>query len=208
MPRFPNKESEIVALADSIKDGLRNNLATFPAPPVNWSVLWGRRYEFTIARESAMSASAIAESATEDKDDALETLIDAMRTDLRYAENTTNFDDAKLKLIGWGGKKARTPLAIPGQCRLLEAPKQGESGGGWVFLDWKSPADGGKPAAYKVQRRERAGGPEGAWETIATAILTEATLVDQPEKIELEYRVIAINKAGESIESNSVLVVL
>ena len=39
-------------------------------------------------------------------------------------------------------------------------------------------------------------------------ILTEATLVDQPEKTELEYRVIAVNKAGEGLPSNSVMIVL
>ena len=33
-------------------------------------------------------------------------------------------------------------------------------------------------------------------------------LVDQPEKTELEYRVIAVNKAGEGPESNTVNVVL
>ena len=40
------------------------------------------------------------------------------------------------------------------------------------------------------------------------AILTEATLVDQPEKTEIEYRVIAINKSGEGQASNTVMVVL
>ena len=39
-------------------------------------------------------------------------------------------------------------------------------------------------------------------------IMTEATLVEQPEIKELEYRVIAINKAGESQPSNTVMVVL
>ena len=39
-------------------------------------------------------------------------------------------------------------------------------------------------------------------------IFPEITLVDQPEKTEIEYRVIAINKAGEGQASNTVMVVL
>jgi len=35
-----------------------------------------------------------------------------------------------------------------------------------------------------------------------------ATLVEQPEKTQLEYRVIAVNKAGEGLPSNTVMVVL
>ena len=123
-----------------------------------------------------------------------------MKADIRYAENTVNFDDDKLKLIGWAGKKAKTPIAAPGQVRLLEAPKQGN---GWLFLDWKAPADGGKPKAYKVQRRSG-----GNWVDVATAILSEITLVDQPEKTEIEYRVIAVNKAGKGQPSNTVMLVL
>ena len=84
----------------------------------------------------------------------------------------------------------------------MEAPRQGE---GWVFLDFKAPADGGKVIAYKIQRRNC---PEGAWQDVANAIQTEVTLVDQPEKQELEYRVIAINKAGEGSPSNTVMVIL
>jgi len=36
----------------------------------------------------------------------------------------------------------------------------------------------------------------------------EVTLVDQPEKTELEYRVITVNNAGEGSPSNTVMVVL
>jgi len=43
---------------------------------------------------------------------------------------------------------------------------------------------------------------------VATAVITEATLVEQPEKTELEYRVIAINKSGEGQASDTVMVVL
>ena len=87
---------------------------------------------------------------------ALEDMVEAMKSDIRYAENTVNYDDDKLKLIGWAGRKAATPLAVPSQTRLLEAPKQGA---GWLFLDWKKPSDGGAVSAYKVMRRERPDGP-------------------------------------------------
>ena len=92
--------------------------------------------------------------------------------------------------------------AIVAQARLLEAPKQGE---GWMFLDWKAPIDGGASAAYKVMRRER---PAGSWEDAATAVITEATLVEQPRGKELEYRIIAVNKAGDGESSNTAMVVL
>lgn len=186
--------------------GLRANPAVFPDPPyppvyagtgIKWKVS-----QYNDQREDLLTAKAGAEQATATKDDALQNLIEAMKADIRYAENTVDFDDAKLNLIGWAGKKAKTPLAPPGQTRLLEAPKQGA---GWLFLDWKAPADGGRVSAYKVQRRVSEGGD---WKDIATAILSEITLVDQPEKTQLEYRVIAVNKAGEGPESNTVNVVL
>ncbi len=200
MPRFPKKEAEIQPLAMSIVLGLWNNQPVYPNPPVDVFALAGKMSLYINAKNNTIAAQAAAEQATTDKSEALENLIEAMKVDIRYAENTVNYDDDKLKLIGWAGKKAKTPIAAPGQTRLLEAPKQGK---GWVFLDWKTPADGGKPRAYKVQRRSGE-----SWADIATAILTEATLVDQPEKTELEYRVIAINKSGEGQPSNTVLVVL
>ena len=204
MPRFPKKEAQIQPLAMSIAVGLWNNNSIYPNPPVNPIALVGKMNLYINAKNSTIAAQAAAEQTTTDKTEALEILIEALKDDIRYAENTVDFDDDKLKLIGWAGKKAKTPLAIPGQCRLLEAPKQGGAGeGGWVFLDWKAPADGGKPKAYKVQRRSGEN-----WADVATAIITEATLVDQPEKTQLEYRVIGVNKSGEGQPSNTVMVVL
>ena len=65
----------------------------------------------------------------------------------------------------------------------MEVPKQGA---GRIFLDWKAPIDGGTPSAYKVMRRER---PAGSWEEVATAVISEATLVEQPKGKELRYSV-------------------
>jgi hypothetical protein len=202
MARFPRTEAEVIALAEAMITGLTSNAVLYPAPPVAVLDLTAAKTAYITALNAAIAAKAAAEAATTTKDDALEDLTDAMKSDIRYAENTVDFDDDKLKLIGWAGKKAPTPLAIPGQTRLLEAPRQGD---GWVFLDWKAPIDGGSPAAYRVMRRER---PAGPWEDVATAVITEATLVEQPKGKELEYRIIAVNKAGDGEPSNTEMVVL
>jgi hypothetical protein len=191
-----------MALAEWLVNGFKSNLALFPAMPIPWGQLNSKKTIFRARREAAIAANAAAESAIADKDAALEELTDALKSDLRYAETVVNFDDDKLKLIGWSGNQTPTALIPPGEVRQLEAPKQGD---GWVFLDWKAPAEGGRVSAYKIQRRQR---PEGAWQEVGTAIETEATLVDQPKKTELEYRIIAINKAGEGQPSNTVMAVL
>jgi len=118
------------------------------------------------------------------------------------SENTVDFDDDQLKLLGWGGRKGGAALEPPGQPRTLEAPRQGE---GWIFLDWKAPVDGGKVASYTIQRRER---PEGAWSIAGVATETETTLTGQERGKEFEYRVIAVNKAGEGTPSNTLMAVL
>jgi len=202
MAKFPITEAEIVALTEAMASGLTDNAATYPAPPISPADLIALISGYQSAKNGAIAAQAAAEEATGSKNEALDDLTDAIRTDLRYSENTVNYDDDKLKLIGWAGRKARTVLAPPGQARLLEAPKQGA---GWVFLDWKKPVDGGVVAAYKVMRRER---PEGPWAAVATAVLSEATLVEQPTGKELEYRIIAVNKSGEGEPSNTAMVVL
>ena len=200
MARFPKKEAQIAALAEQLWRGLLDNNAIFSQPPVHPLAIRFRKIIYQSRHDNFLAAQAAAEQATGGKSEALEELIEALKADIRYAENTVNFDEDKLKLIGWAGKKTPAALLPPGQVRLLEASKQGK---GWLFLDWKAPADGGKPKAYKVQRRS-----DGSWSDVATAILTEATLVDQPEKTELEYRIIAVNKSGEGSPSNTVMVVL
>ena len=159
-------------------------------------------WRFLEGRIIGRSTEAAAEQAVVTKNEVLQVLVDDMKADLRYAENTVNYDDAKLKLIGWGGRSAATALVPPGQSRILEAPRQGE---GWIFLDWKEPVDGGAVAAYKIQRRLR---PDGPWLDIGLAVESETTLTAQEHNKEWEYLVIAVNKAGEGAPSNTVMAVL
>ena len=64
---------------------------------------------------------------------------------------------------------------------------------------------GGNVASYKIERRER---PEGAWSIAGMAIESKITLHNQERGKEWEYRVIAVNRAGEGIPSNTVMAVL
>jgi hypothetical protein len=57
--------------------------------------------------------------------------------------------------------------------------------------------------AYK--KREM---PDGPWQKIETVVESEATLVNQPKAKTLEYRVSAVNKAGNGAYSNVVDVVV
>ena len=127
MAQFPIRETEILGLGSSLITGLTNNAALYPAPPVTPADLQ-IAFDLTIAaRDAATAAEAAALQATTDKELAFQNLTDKMKEDLRYAENTVNMDDDKLKLLGWGGRKAPEALQPPGQARLLEAPREGES---------------------------------------------------------------------------------
>ena len=150
MARFPSKEAEVFALGQEMLSGLSANAAVYPSPPVTVAELGAAFGAYMTANSAAVAAQAAAEQATTTKDEALQTLTDGMRADLRYAENTVNFDDDQLKLIGWGGRKARTSLEASGQARTLEAPRQGD---GWVFLDWKEPVDNCKAALRSARLR-------------------------------------------------------
>jgi hypothetical protein len=202
MARFPRTEAQIKALAQSMATGLASNPADFPTPPVPSLDLQAQLDSLIALTDEQVAALATAEQATMTKDAGLDELVTSMKAILRYAEDAVNYDDAKLTALGWGGRAAATALEPPGQPRSLEAPRQGE---GWVFLDWKKPADGGAVAAYKIERRER---PTGDWTLVHMAIESEATLNNQERGKDWEYRVIATNKAGESVPSNTVAAVV
>jgi len=90
----------------------------------------------------------------------------------------------------------------PGQVSTLEVRQEGP---GWVALVWKAPFDGGTVAAYRIQRRKR---DTGHWMDVGTSVETMVKLDGQQDGVELEYRVIGVNAAGEGPTSNIVRVVL
>lgn len=136
------------------------------------------------------------------KNHTLDAAVESSKMILRYAENVTHSDDAALNYLGWGAHREPARLKSPGQTRHLETPRQGD---GWIALDWKQPDEGGKAAAYKIQRRE---GNSETWLDAGMAMGLESTLSNQPRGVRLEFRAVAVNKAGESEPSNGVLAML
>ncbi len=202
MARFPIREAEIVALARGIGAGLADHAAVYPAPPVAPAALLGSLNAFLDAKNAATAAQAAAEMAVAEKRAALQSLVDDMKAELRYAESVVKRDDARLKMLGWGGRAVPAALVPPGQPLGLEAPRQG---GGWVGLGWKAPMDGGAVAAYRIQRRLST---EEAWTDAGMSLGCGTTLNGQERGKEWEYVVVAVNMAGDGPPSNTVTVVL
>lgn len=201
MPNFPKTEAEVISLAQSIITGMNEN-QDFPSPPFSIIDMQTSLDEFINSRDTQTAAYAEAEQLTDVKQGNYETLFTRMKMMLRYAEDAVQGDDAKLSVLNWGARREKTPLTAPGQARLLEVVQQIAGG---LSLRWKKPVEGGAPSFYKIERRERA---EGNWELAGTANITESTLTNQERGKELEYHVVAANRAGDGLPSNSVTVVL
>jgi len=113
-----------------------------------------------------------------------------------------------LEFIGWGPRATAQSIEAPGQRLSL---KSIDEGAGTLLIEWKRPArgSGGRVGTYIIERRQLMqddGGDE--WRQAAISLETKASLKDQPRGVQLEYRVRAVNKGGQSEPSNTVAVVL
>ena len=74
-----------------------------------------------------------------------------------------------------------------------------------MLLEWHKPITGGRVGAYHVQI-QRDG--EKEWRDATTCFERMTVLTDQDRAVELSYRVLTANKAGQGLPSNVVKVVL
>ncbi len=202
MAQFPTREADVAAMAGTMIHGLTEYANEFPACPVSVETLHEALARYTRSRDVAASAKGIAAKAFEEKDDAVQGLSELMKDVLRYAETAARHDEGKLKHIGWSGRREANNAVEPGAPRTLEVKREGR---GWVYLDWKTPADGGSVSAYRVNTRTVG---ETEWKEAVLCFESMTVLTDQPLGVEIDYHVIAINKAGESLPSNLITVAL
>ena len=202
MRKFPRREADVAALARQIVHGLTAEADDFPSPPLPPAELQSLLDKYKIMHDAVVQARAALALTVDQKDEALENLVLGMKADLRYAEYAVKHDGAKLKMLGWRKRKPRSPTPVPGQTSQLVIVRE-ELGS--IALEWKKPKDGGPVATYLVQV-SHAG--RGDWRTASLCFETEITLKDQERGVELEYQVVALNKAGEGLPSNVVAAVL
>lgn len=200
--KFPREEAKVLELARKLADGLAVNTELFPHPPFPAQEIEAGLKECEAALDGVTATRAAWRESVAHKDDVFDRLEARMKKDLRYAEDTVDHDDARLARLGWTGRHAPVPLAVPGQVRSLQVTAQGE---GWLSLDWKEPADGGKAATYRIERRAA---EAGGWTLVEIAMEPSARVDGQARGTRLEYCIVAVNKAGRGEPSNTVTMVL
>jgi len=205
MPKFPKTEAEVVALAETMVAGLTTHAADFPSVTV--ATLSTALTNYKNQRQTQENAKSQAQIATVTKDEKLDALVELMKNDLKLSEVDVADDPEKLTEIGWGPRSEPEPIIAPGSPTELHPIAEGQ---GTIWLEWDKPESGGPVRNYIIERRQQAqtGGDFGAWTLANTTYNCEINLADQPVNIRIEYRVKAVNAAGESMPSNSVSVVL
>jgi len=65
-------------------------------------------------------------------------------------------------------------------------------------------------SSYRIERSDQpeGGGIPGPWTLITNSYVGSVTMENQPRGLEMQYRVIATNAAGDSLPSNIATVVL
>lgn len=202
---FPKKINDIKEQCHDVIIGLTANPATFPnGNAAEIQLVYTTLNATGDAKDAAL---ALYRQAVENERIAAEAAKKALKRQLRQAEIDTNNDPGKLALIHWSPTAPKTPSTPPGEPRDFTAVVQLPTS---VKFTWRAPArgDGGKVRDYRLDRREIVStGGFTDWHEVATSFEKKHTLRDQPRGIELQYRVVALNIAGEN-PSRTVDVVL
>ncbi len=206
MPRYPTQQAQILALAEAMIGGYTDHAALFPNADV--PLLQSLRDAYNSAAVAQTDTMAAAQLATEAKQAALGQLQVDIKRQLKQSQIDTAANPENLNYIGWGPRATAQSIEAPGQPLVLKSIKEGA---GTLLIKWRRPArgSGGPVRTYIIERRElTVGEPGDEWRQAAISLETGASLKDQPRGVQLEYRVRAINKSGQSEPSNTIAVVL
>lgn len=202
MASFPARDADVLAFAAEMVYGLAQNPDDFPTPPVGSTMLMNHLNDARAKEAVLQAARAAFAEAVAAKKASFAVLKQAMKDDLRYAEVAVHMNDEKLKSLAWAARRVPKAVAAPGQARELVIVAEGPD---WVKLKWKAPNKGGKVLVYRVEQSDAA---SNGYKFVAASMMKTVLLENLPRGVELTYRVVAENKSGEGMGSNSVRMVL
>ena len=200
--KYPDTEPEIAALALRVIEGLKELGEELPAPPVSADELQARLDRFNASKTRVVNATTALRDEHAANDQDLEGLVDGTKVILKYAEIVFRDQPTKLSQLGWGTRRDGSGLEAPGEVRDIRIVSEGDT---WITLRWNPPVDGGDVGMYKIQRKSK---EADVWEDVGSSVDTVHTLSNQPRGIQMDYRVLAVNKAGVGQPSATVTVVL
>jgi len=203
MTQYPRTQSQIAALANSMIGGFTEHPDYFPHS--DSTALQEALDEYNSSCAALVDAQSQAAIAAGTKQEKLNKLQDIIKNQIKLSQVDCVDDPARLACIGWGQRKDAHPVSLPGQSYGLAIAAQCDC---WLLLEWnKPPYDTARPVRYYSIERRKADGTDD-WQSVATSINNELKLKNQPQMTRFEYRVKAVNAAGESMPSNTITAIL
>lgn len=210
MSRIPGKRGDRILLAQQMAAGMLANPTEYPVPPFDPGSLSGESVTLAGTDAEAQVIKGqwmikIEEGETQDK-----TMTANMVKQRGIARAMHKDNPAVLAMIDAMIDEPHSDP--PGQPMELVAVVQGP---GSVEEKWKRGEVGpshNEQNFYRIERQIRdlttgvVTEEWGVWQ--ATTTETKILLVDQPRAVEISHRVVAVNEAGDSMPSNTVIVVL
>jgi hypothetical protein len=201
--KFPTKENDIYDLAINMATGFWNYAADFPA--VDPYVLFNAIGELKDAQNVSVDAISQAKLEYKRKMELFETLKKVMKDCLKKSEVDAYDNPEKLAEIGWGPRANINHLQTPSQPTNLKAFENEDT---TIDLMWKK-GKGKQPVRnFIIERRQFSQSEFSNWQIVASSYDSHILLYNQPHRMNLEFRVKAVNPTGASLPSNTAYVTI
>ncbi|MBI4503635.1 MAG: fibronectin type III domain-containing protein [Gemmatimonadetes bacterium] len=183
-------------------EGLRKADDELSSPPISAAELEKRVERMKTAAFAIQQWKEQGAELHHDMKDARTAVADGLTRVIRYSEVVFRDEPIKLGILGWGPVREKTPIKPPNEVRDIRIKKEGDT---WIELAWKAPKGGGKVATYTIQQRKEGAAP---WDDVHTTMDKQGRVEGRPRGVQLEFRVVAINRAGTGSPSGVVTAVL
>jgi hypothetical protein len=200
---FPKGEAQIITLCDRMLSGYSQHWADFPK--VKGHKLSVRRSSYATAKKLLVETRSRLKIETKATNEKLLELKKVMKNCLRKSMVDVAANPEKLKLIGWGLRDNPQQVQPPGQPTNLQIITKDNR---MIKLKWDLPTDGQRVRNFVLERRRQNGDEISDWQIHCISYQTQINLTNQPIGVHLEYRVKAVNIAGQSSPSNIAAIVL